>query len=96
MLKQIKSMISIVDHSTAHEELMENLIEIRHNFANYTHTDHGLVIKNSKAKQKFEKVLKRTLFEHIPMPRPEKPKLTGIAGVASEAKRLATSISIPM
>ena len=89
-------MISIVDHSTAHEELMENLIEIRHNFANYAHTDHGLVIENSKAKQKFEKVLKRTLFEHIPMLRPEKPKLTGIAGVASEAKRLATSISIPM
>ena len=53
MLKQIKSMTYIVDLSTALEELRENLIEIRDNFANYAPTDHGLVIENPKAKQKF-------------------------------------------
>ena len=95
MLKQIKSMTYIVDHSTALEELRENLIEIRNNFANYAPTDHGLVIENLKAKQKFEKALKRTSYESIPMPRLKKSKLTGRVGVASEAKRLATSISIP-
>ena len=95
MLKQIKSMTYIVDHSTALEELRENLIEIRDNFANYAPTDHGLVIENLKAKQKFEKALKRTSYESIPMPRLKKSKLTGRVGVASEAKRLATSISIP-
>ena len=55
MLKQIKSMTYIVDHSTALEELGANLIEIRGNLANYAPTDHGLVIENPKAKQKFEK-----------------------------------------
>ena len=94
-LKQIKSMTYIVDHSTALEELRENLIEIRNNFANYAPTDHGLVIENLKAKQKFEKALKRTSYESIPVPRLKKSKLTGRVGVASEAKRLATSISIP-
>ena len=53
MLKQIKSMTYIVDLSTALEELRESLIEIRDNFANYAPTDHGLVIENPKAKQKF-------------------------------------------
>ena len=88
-------MTYIVDHSTALEELRENLIETRVNSANYATTDHGLVIKNPKAKQKFEKTLKRTSFERIPMPRPKKSKLTGTVGVASETKRFATSISIP-
>ena len=55
MLNQIKSMTYIVDHSTALEELRESLIEIRDSFANYAPTDHGLVIENPKAKEKFEK-----------------------------------------
>ena len=73
ILKQTKSVTYIVDHSTALEELRENLIETRDNSANYATTDHGLVIKNPKAKQKFEKTLKRTSFERIPMPRPKNP-----------------------
>ena len=95
MLNQIKSMTYIVDHSTALEELRESLIEIRDSFANYAPTDHGLVIENPKTKQKFEKALKRTSCESIPMPRLKKSKLTGRVGVANEAKRLTTSISIP-
>ena len=95
MLKQIKSMTYIVDDSTDLEELREDLIEIRDNFGNYAPTDHGLVIENHKAKQKIEKALKRTSYESIPMPRLKKSKLTGRVGVASEAKRLAFSISIP-
>ena len=95
MLKQIKSMTYIVDLSTALEETRENLIEIRDNFANYAPTDHGLVIENPKAKQKFEKVLKRASYGKIPMLTLKKSKLTVRVGVASEAKRLATSISIP-
>ena len=50
MLKQIKSMTCIVDLK-------------RDNFANYASTDHELIIENPKAKQKFEKVLKRTSYE---------------------------------
>ena len=95
MLKQIKSMTYIVDLSTALEEPRENLIEIRDNFANYAPTDHGLVIENPKAKQKYEKALKRASYEKIPMLMLKKSKLTVRVGVASEAKRLATSISIP-
>ena len=55
----------------------------------------GLVIGNPKAKQKFETALKRTLYESIPMPKLKKSKLTDGVGVVSEAKCLATSISIP-
>ena len=72
MLNQIKSVTYIVDYSTALEELRESLIEIRDSFANYAPTDHGLVIESPKAKQKFEKALKRTSCESIPMPRLKK------------------------
>ena len=95
MLKQIDTMTYIVDHSTSVEELRKNIIEMRDSFAKYTPTDHGLVIENPKAKQKFEKALKRTSYERIPMPRLKKSKGKGKVGVAGEAKRLVTSISIP-
>ena len=75
--------------------LILNLIEIRDNFANYAPTDHELIIENPKAKQKLEKVLKRTSYEKISMLQVKKSKLACRVGVASEAKRLATSISIP-
>ena len=93
-MKEMKSLTHITDNHNARENLKQRLTEVRDEFAHYAPTDHGLVVENSKEKVKLEKSLKRKSIENLPVPKVRKSKFTGRVGVANEAKRFASNISV--
>ena len=94
IIKEIKSLNCIIDNHNALENLKQRLTEARDEVAQYALTDNGLVVENSKEKVKLEKSLKWKSMENLPMPKIRKSKLTGRVGVASEAKRFTSNISV--
>ena len=94
IMKEIKSLSYIIYNHNALENLKQRLTEARDEFTHYAPTDHGLVVENSKEKVKLEKSLKRKSMENLPMPKIRKSKFTGRVGVANEAKRFPSNISV--
>ena len=93
-MKKIKSLTYIIDNHNALENLKQRLTEARDEFAHDAPTEHGLVVKNSLKKVKLEKSLKRKSVENLLMTKIRKSKFIARVGVANEAKRFASNISV--
>ena len=60
-------------------------------------TDHGLIIEENATEVKrtsLEINLNQPGFEQLPIPKRQKPSLTGRVGIASDARRAASNISV--